>query len=211
MSWDLIHTHYTKQDWSKIPSIFATQVILYFQKSGKILEIWAGVWQDSRYFCDSGFDVVSTDFSDKVTHINEATSREQILSWKYKTEVLDISEWTKYIDTEFDIVYVHLSLHYFSEVQMQKIFIEIQRILKKWWIFAILLNTKNDPEYGTGKKIEDDYFEITSIKKRYFDINNAIKYFWKWFELLISDDRWETYKDREKWIHDLIRLVWKKI
>jgi hypothetical protein len=44
MSWNNgRHVEYDQQDWAKIPSIFAEQVVPYFQKSGKILEIGAGI------------------------------------------------------------------------------------------------------------------------------------------------------------------------
>ena len=209
MSWNSIHKHYIEQDWSKIPSIFAEQVVSYFPTAGKILEIGSGLGQDSRFFCDSGFDVISTDFSEKVTHINESESQKQILSGKYNINTLDVLKWIPFVDDEFDVIYAHLSLHYFSEIQT--IILDIQRVMKKWGVFAILLNSKDDPEYGNGDKIENDFFMIWWIEKRYFDIESAKRLFWEWFEIIVLDNQWETYKDREKWIHNLIRLVWKKI
>jgi hypothetical protein len=83
--------------------------------------------------------------------------------------------------------------------------------MKKWGVFAILLNTKDDPEYGTGNKIENDFFMIWWIAKRYFDIESVKRLFWEWFEVIVLDNQGESYKDREKWIHNLIRFVWKKI
>ena len=88
---------------------------------------------------------------------------------------------------------------------------EIYRVLKKWGIFSVFLNSIDDTEYGIGTKIEDDFFEIRWVSKRYFSIDTTRELFWEWFEIQLLDNKWETYKDREKWIHNLIRFVWKKI
>lgn len=131
MSWNAIHTHYNKQDWSKIPSIFAEQVVSYFQKPCKILEIGAGLGQDSRFFCDSDFDVVSTDFSVDVVQMNQERSQKQIQSGKYEIDILDISKLIPFADGEFDVVYAHLSLHYFSKTKTQEIATHILDVLKQ--------------------------------------------------------------------------------
>lgn len=112
---------------------------------------------------------------------------------------------------EFDVVYAHLSLHYFSREKTKEIVKDIHRVLKQWWIFAILLNTIEDSECGEGEKLEDDYYMIRSVPKRYFSVSSAREVFSSGFETVLLDNQGETYKDREKWIHNLIRFVWRKI
>lgn len=60
-NWTNLHSIYEKQDWIKLPSIFAEQAITYFPESGKILELGLGHGQDSIYFAKEGYEVVSTD------------------------------------------------------------------------------------------------------------------------------------------------------
>lgn len=64
--WDKKHDKYAAQSWIDKPSIFVKEVIKYFPKMGKILELAAGQGQDSRFFASKGYKVVSTDFSSKV-------------------------------------------------------------------------------------------------------------------------------------------------
>jgi hypothetical protein len=40
--WKNAHVRYSSKDWIKKPTIFATQAINYFPKSGSILELGAG-------------------------------------------------------------------------------------------------------------------------------------------------------------------------
>jgi SAM-dependent methyltransferase len=210
MSWDTLHHHYKNQDWSKIPSLFAEQVTQYFPKDGKILELWAWLGQDSRYFHSLGYSIDSTDISQKAVDINTTGSEREIDHGWYNTFVLDVTKDLEIMDNnKYDIIYAHLSLHYFSYEDTKKILAHLARILKKGWICAVLLNTVHDPEYGQGYKIEDDFFEIPwQNTKRYFSINSATHLFGLFFQTIVCDDTWETYKDSAKWIHNLIRFIW---
>lgn len=213
MTWDNLHNHYQKQDWSKIPSIFAKQVIDYFPKTWKILEIGAGIWQDSRYFHSRGYEVYSTDIGTTAVDINRENSEHELKLWKYKIEVLDIVTWLDTIpDATYDVVYAHLSLHYFKLSDTYIILENISRILKNGGLIVVLLNSVNDPEYGQWEKIEDNYFFIAwQTTKRYFSIDSANQIFGNYFTTVLCDDAGETYKDQEKWIHNLIRYIGKKV
>lgn len=212
MSWNNgKHIEYNKQDWSKKPSIFAESIIWLFPNSGKILEIGSGLGQDSRFFRNQWYEVYSTDYSIDAIRFNIEKSSSEILTGKYHCQQVDITNWLPFADWEFDIVYAHLSLHYFSKKITQEIITEVNRVLKKWGIFSVFLNSIEDPEYGIGTLIEDDYFEIRWVPKRYFSVETTRELFWGWFNIELLDNLWETYKDREKWIHNLIRFVWSKI
>jgi len=206
--WSEIHSHYEKQDWINKPSLFAKEVVKYFPSSGKVLDLGAGQGQDSRYFAKKGYEVVSTDVSDSALAINREKIPDDIKS-KISVQELDLSKKFTYPDESFDVVYAHLSLHYFDKETTIKIFSEIERILKSGGVIAFLVNSTNDPEYGTGLKIEDDFFEIDKTLKRYFSVQ-TVKDFISEFETIILDDSGETYKDKAKGLHNLIRYVGTK-
>lgn len=211
MSWDALHHHYSSQHWSKIPSIFAKEACEYFPHTGKLLELWAGIWQDSRFFASLWYSVDSTDFSSTAVSLN-LTESEWLNNSQYNVFVLDACTDLENIpDEQYDIVYAHLSLHYFPIDTTRNILRNIYRILRTWWILAVLLNTIQDPEYGSWIQIETDFFEIPwQNRKRYFSKESARKLFGEFFTTLIRDDHGETYKDSAKWIHNLIRYIWQK-
>ena len=212
MSWDNLHHHYRQQDWSKIPSLFAKEVVGFFPKSGKILELWAWVWQDSRYFHSLWYIVDSTDFSHTAVEMNRAERSREIWDDRYRIFHLDIiSDLENMSDECYDVVYAHLSLHYFPLEMTRQILSNISRILRPEGIIGVLLNTTKDLEYGLWIAIEDDFFEIPwQTQKRYFSIESADKLFNRYFHTVVCDDMGETYKDSAKWIHNLIRYIWKK-
>lgn len=205
-NWAKKHQMYSKQDWIDKPSIFAQEVTEYFPKKGRLLELGAGQGQDSRYFASLGLSVVSTDNDTEALRLNTEKSTG---SKNIEVTNLDISKIFPYEDESFEVVYAHLSLHYFDAVTSQKIIKEIYRVLKPGGQIALLVNSVSDPEYGDGEKIEEDYFLVGATKKRYFSTETLAK-FVTIFKPIIFDNKGETYKDSAKGIHNLIRFVGKK-
>jgi SAM-dependent methyltransferase len=206
--WTRLHEHYKGKEWSHQPSLFAEDAIQYFPKEGRVLELGAGLGQDGIFFAEKGFTVTVTDL--------EATAVEQrviklpeSLRKNITTQALDLTKPLPFASKSFDVVYAHLSLHYFDARTTEQIFRESSRILKERGIFAFLVNSIHDPEYKTGPQIEDDLFNIEGVIKRYFSTEST-KHFTNAFELILLDENGESYKDRSKDIHNLIRFVGKK-
>lgn len=206
--WSKIHSNYREQDWINKPSLFAEIAIKYFPKSGKVLDLGAGQGQDTRFFAEQGYQVVSTDISDSAIELNKAKIP-PTLKDKIVAEKLDLTSDFSFSDESFDVVYAHLSLHYFDKDTTIKIFDEIERVLKPGGIFAFLTNSTSDPEYKGGEEIEQDFFKIDEISKRYFSVETARK-FVSSFNISLLDNFGETYKDSAKDIHNLIRFVGAK-
>jgi len=204
-NWSNLHKKYSEKDWSKIPSIFATEAIDYFPPGGLLLELGTGVGQDGIFFADKGYDVTATDlFIDTVNETIEGASKKT--RNKINTQIIDLRQPLDFSDSSFDIVYAHLSLHYFDQQTTERIFNDIFRILKKNGVFAFFTNSTSDPEYATGTKIEDDYYMIDNIAKRYFSLDSTKSYLER-FSIILLDDKGETYKDKAVGVHNLIRAV----
>ena len=62
--WQDLHKDYKNRDWIDKPSLFAETAITYFPSKGRVLDLGAGQGQDSRYFAEHGYDVVSTDLEE---------------------------------------------------------------------------------------------------------------------------------------------------
>lgn len=203
--WKKLHSNYKEQSWIEKPSLFAETAIKYFPKFGKVLDLGAGQGQDSRFFAEHGHEVFSTDISDLALELNRAKIPPKLKD-KITVEKLDLTSDFSYPDESFDVVYAHLSLHYFDKDTTIKIFGEIERVLKPGGIFAFLVNSTSDPEYRTGQEIEEDFFKIDGMLKRYFSVETARKFVSN-FDISILDNFGETYKDSAKGVHNLIRFV----
>lgn len=198
--WQAKRDEYKTSDWSDTPTIFAKFITEYLPVSGSLIDLGAGLGQDSLYFAGKGFDVTSTEIilDTKLTFPSNVSRK-----------FVDTSQPLDFPDDSFDVVYAHLSLHYFDHATTGRIFSEIYRILKPSGIFAFLVNSTSDPEYRTGNEIEKDYFETAGTTKRYFDENTA-REFAKAFEVIICDENGGSYKDQAKGVHGLVRFIGRK-
>lgn len=169
--WSDVHNMYKQQDWIDKPSIFAGQAIHYFPAQGAILELGAGQAQDSRFFASKGYKVTATDIED--TALELAKQKAADASVDIALKKIDLSDELPFESESFDVVYAHLSLHYFDKETTLRLFGEIQRVLKRGGVFAFFVNSVNDPEYKTGKELEPDYFQIDKTTKRYFSEQTA--------------------------------------
>lgn len=204
--WDELHKKYAADDWINKPNIFAGQALEHFPKKGRLLDIGAGQGQDSRFFADHGYKVTAIDIS------SEALSEAEAKSGKSKIKFVkaDISERFNYPVASFDIVYAHLSIHYFDTDTTNKILKDIDRVLKPGGIFAFFANSTADPECGQGKRLEENFFFVDGKSKRFFSVDSARQFANKYFEETLCDNEGETYKDAAKGIHNLIRYIGKK-
>lgn len=199
--WAKLHSLYSDKDWVTKPSLFAETVKDYLPESGKLLDLGAGLGQDSAYFAEHGYEVIAIDLN--VDRLSELANQQ------FALEQVDLRKPLPYADESFDVVYAHLSLHYFDSATTDRIFDEIHRILKPEGVLAFLTNSTDDPEYNTGRVIEPDYFEIDGTPKRYLNTATA-KQFAHDFLPLLADNDGETYKDSAKGIHNLIRFIGRK-
>jgi SAM-dependent methyltransferase len=206
--WKELHSCYQEQSWIEKPSIFAEIAIQYFPLKGTILELGAGHGQDSFFFAKQGYDVLSSDIEISSLTSNLAKQSET-LKEKIKIIQLDLKNRLPFENQSLDIVYAHLSLHYFNEEMTWHIINEVKRTLKPNGIFAFLANSINDPEYCTGEMLEEDFFVIGKATKRYFSIESTRK-FTHDFQVSLLDNLGQTYKDQAKGISNLIRFIGNK-
>jgi SAM-dependent methyltransferase len=206
--WSDLHKSYTSQSWIDKPSIFAEQVIEYLPKQGKLLDLGAGQGQDSRFFAEHYYAVTSTDIEQSALELAKTKVRDRMKS-QIDFQIVDLSKPLPFEDSLFDVVYAHLSLHYFDYQTTIQLLQEVNRVLIVGGVFAFLVNSVHDPEYNTGKQLEPDYFQIDKTAKRYFS-DDTTRDFTKYFETLQLDDDGETYKDRAKGVHNLVRYVGRK-
>lgn len=207
--WNAKHEKYKNQSWINNPNIFAKEIIEYFPEEGKILELGAGQGQDTRFLAENGYKVISTDISPEALSLSKEKMTIDIEK-NIEIKQMDTSKKFPFNDSEFEIVYAHLAVHYFDMKTTEKIVKEISRVLKPNGIIAILTNSCTDPEYGQGEEIEKDYFFVDGKNKRFFSIE-SIKSLFSDFKVVLADNLGETYKDSEKGVHNLIRFIGRKI
>lgn len=206
--WGGAHEKYASADWINKPTMFAESVLKFLPAEGRVLDAGCGQGQDSRFFASKGYDVVGIDFAKEgIQKAIEKITPE--LAAHLRFQEADLTESLPFGDSEFDMVHSHLAAHYFSADQTNHLFKEFARVLKERGILTLLLNSIYDSEYGNGERVEDDYFLIDGIKKRYFSAE-SLKPFVSDFETILLDEEGVTYKDRAAGNSKLVRFVGRK-
>ncbi len=188
---------YDKASWSTAHTVFSLETKKYFPKTGRILELGAGLGQDSKWFESLGYDVVASD---------------QVplkLPGAITVKSVDLSRPLDFPNGSFDVVYSHLALHYFSLERTKQLFDEIYQVLKPGGILAFLVNSTADPEAEDGEKIESHYRLINGIAKRYFNTIEVADMTRK-FTTLLLDNEGSSQKDDALNVKNLIRYVGSK-
>ncbi|MEX1112752.1 MAG: class I SAM-dependent methyltransferase [Candidatus Andersenbacteria bacterium] len=202
-------SEYANEVWSNKPSIFAKQTLSYFPTKGTLLELAGGQGQDSVFFATQGYTVTYSDFVEDVVRNVEKNTDPGLDVW---FQVIDLSKPLPFKNASFDVVYSHLGLHYFDNVNTKKVFGEIHRVLKTDGMLATILNTINDPEIKKSNYQEiEPYFFLnprSGIKKSYFSQEYLSALVKGLFEPVLLDSAGETYKDETK---SLIRFVGKPL
>lgn len=163
--WNKKHNQGKVDHYTDHPSSFAVEVNKLLKPNSKILDIGCGVANDSIYFAKNGHLVLASDISEVAINKNKKRFGE---SANLTFSIIDIAEPLNIKDNEFDMVYARLSLHYFTDKATKQIFKEIHRILKPKGLLCFICKSIADPEYGIGKKIENNMYEENGHTRHFF-------------------------------------------
>ena len=141
-----------------------------------ILDLGCGYGNNIKYLLEKGKTAAACDYSDSaIKIINDNFPN-------IETKTFDMSEGLKYEDNTFDLIISELSLHYFSEEVTLKVIKELKRILNKNGKLILKVNSVKEFENGhnKGKEIEENFYELNNMKKRFFNEEEIKKFFKEW-------------------------------
>ncbi|MBI4130731.1 class I SAM-dependent methyltransferase [Candidatus Roizmanbacteria bacterium] len=182
--WEKHHKADTHKAYIDSPSRFAREVEELFPPGATVLELGCGVGADASYFAEQGNTITATDFSEAVIRQNQQRySNRNNLAF----QVLDISKPFPFSKHSYDVVYAHLSLHYFTDSVTRKIVNYIHTVLKPDGLFCFMCKSTDDPLYGKGIQIEKDMFEKEGHIRHFFSETYAKELFNKKFNIQLLE------------------------
>ena len=126
-----------------------------------LLDLGCGDGRDSLFFASEGLNVTSVDFSESgIKKLNELSKENGLNINAIQTDIRKIN----FPDNSFDVIYAHLSLHYFDDEITTQIFEKLSRILKKDGLIFIKCKSVEDALYGKGEEIEKDMYKKGHIR-----------------------------------------------
>ncbi len=126
--------------------------IIKSKKLKTFLDLGCGDGRDSVYFFDKGLKVTAVDFS--ASGIKKLKSQNP----KINCILSDIRKM-KIKANSFDVIYAHLSLHYFDDTTTRKIFNNLYSILKKNGLLFVKCKSVDDALFGKGQKIAENTYK----------------------------------------------------
>lgn len=146
-----------KNNWPE--SRFAKRVYSFLKnkKLSTMLDLGCGGGRDSVYFSQHGLAVTALDAI--------ATGQQQAKLKAHNIKFIkgDIRN-IRLKPNSFDIIYAHLSLHYFNDNTTDRIFKKLYSVLKPGGYLFVKCKSIADPFYGKGRKIEDNYYDFGHIR-----------------------------------------------
>ncbi|MBQ8408049.1 MAG: class I SAM-dependent methyltransferase [Clostridia bacterium] len=151
---------------------------------GTLLDLGCGVGQYSKYFSSKGFEVTSSDISERaLAYLSQKMP-------EIKTVRLDMTEPLPFAENAFDIVFANLSIHFFSSEDTARLITEVKRILKNDGLFIGSCNSSKAYNYIADKSqvIEEGfYLEDGGRSVRLFDQAQFDHFFSDWEKIALCE------------------------
>jgi len=171
---------------------FAKQLVseLGEGKSRKLLDLGCGNGMDTLYFAEQGYNVTAVDVSESGIKMLQERLDEASLPNIFAV-LHDISQPLAYPSSSFDVVYAHLSLHYFDDETTRQIIQNIHQLLATNGMFFIRCKSVDDPLYGKGENEGEDMFRSDHL--RHFFREEYMRSILENFEILSLDSSESSY------------------
>ncbi len=154
---------YWKNKWANRPSESANRFavraykLIRAKKIKTLLDLGCGAGRDARYFSRKGLTVTAIDRS--TTGMAQLKTRNPRINC-----ILGDVRMVKLKKNSFDVIYAHLSLHYFDDRTTRRVFQKIHRALKPKGLFFVKCKSVDDPLCGKGTKVGADMYYLGHIR-----------------------------------------------
>lgn len=138
-------------------SKFAKDVEADLPRNSSVLELGCGAGDDAAYFASMGHDVIALDVSAPL--IDLAAERFADLA-NIDFRRADIARPLEVGDSSCDVVFSRLSLHYFDDQTLARIFGEVHWVLRSGGHFQFVCKSTADSLYGQGIEVGVDMYEL---------------------------------------------------
>lgn len=191
--WDEKHKH-NRAAFQVAPSHFAQKIIHELPEHATILEIGCGAGADAAFFAKNGYSVIATGLSSVTIELCKVENSTQ---GNVQFQQLDVSKPLPFASGQFDVVYSHLALHYYSDETTHAVFKELYRVLRSGGVLAFACKSLDDVDYGKGELIEKDFFNANGHVRHFFSTGYVRSLLGDAYDIALLDEVTERYSGKE--------------
>ncbi len=184
----------TERTEKREPTDFAKKCADFLRNkpSKSILDLGCGDGRDSIFFAKQGYEVTAVDVSPIALQILKKKIDEENIRNINVTEqdLLKI----EFPENSFDIIYTHLSLHYFLDRQTTEVFKNLHKIINQSGFLFIKCKSIEDEEFGKGKEVEKNVFMTEENYLRHFFDEGYMKEKLQLFKIIKIEKTEGTYE-----------------
>ena len=122
-----------------------------------LLDVGCGNGRDSIYFSDRDLVVTAVDLS--IGAINALKNQKHGINC-----ICEDMRNLAFKDGSFEVIYAHLSLHYFDDLTTGQIFNNLYKILTANGLLFIKCKSVNDPLFGQGEKVGEYTYKMGHVR-----------------------------------------------
>lgn len=150
------------------PNNFANRAYKMIKPKHKtLLDLGCGNGRDSLYFARKGLKVTAADWSQSsLDQLQKLAEKRKVANFEVVQQ--NISK-LMFKPNSFDVIYAHLSLHYFDDKTTREIFNKLYGVLKKDGLLFVKCKSTDDMLYGRGRKLEENMYEHREHVRHFFD------------------------------------------
>jgi ubiquinone/menaquinone biosynthesis C-methylase UbiE len=149
-------------------------------KGKTLLDVGCGFGADTSFLAKKGFAVTAMDFSK--SSVAAVTAKAEDFGLHVRALQGDLREKLPFASNSFDVLYAHLSVHYFDDAKTHAVFAELRRVLKPGGLLFVKCKSVEDPLFGKGKKVGEDMYLYKHV--RHFFSKKAMQKYLKDFQIL---------------------------
>jgi SAM-dependent methyltransferase len=179
-------------------SAFVEACLQVLPPASHILELGCGTGVDAEAFANAGHTVIATDFVPAV--IATAQARDALIP-ELTFREMRIDRPFPFADAEFDAVYAHLTLHYYTHAKTREIVTEIHRVLKPGGLILFACKSPADPAWGRGTEVEPNLFDFHGKVRHFFTEEYAREILTDGFtDIIVTSHTGKLYRQKSGWI-----------
>ncbi len=132
-----------------------------------LIDLGCGNGRDSLFFARKGLHVTAADFSESdLDQLRKLVEKKKLANIEVVRQ--DITR-LKFEPNSFDVIYAHLSLHYFTDKATKRIFNQLHSLLKKDGLLFVKCKSTDDMLYGRGRAQEKNMYSFRGHVRHFFD------------------------------------------